>query len=137
LDDASQPRIAAEAKAVEELIELVQTGSIRLSRSAVLTAEVNACGEEDRRRRVQSTLALATVELELAVSEQDKNFNWLVSAGLKDADALHVLAAGAGATYFVTTDDGILKKAAIIAKMLGVRVLSPADAVVEVKRWLD
>jgi hypothetical protein len=136
LDNLSQPRVAIEAQAVEELIELVQRGSVELATSPILRAEVNACSVGERRQAVNTTLALANVELEARVDEDDESLNSLVAAGLKDVDALHLLTASTGASHFVTTDDGIIKRAVLIRERLGLSVLTPIEAATEVKRWL-
>ena len=135
LDDRAQKRIQTEAEAVETLIEMIQTGRVQLASSAVLRAEVNACTADERRDAVNTTLALAKLELETAVEEDDEVFNWLVSLGLKDIDALHVRVASTGATHFVTTDDGIIKRAARITNRLGLQVLTPVQALGEVETW--
>ena len=116
------------------MIEMVQSGSVQLASSAVLRAEINACTADERRNAINATLVLANVELETTIDEGDEDFDWLVSIGLKDADALHVRAASTGATHFVTTDDGIMKKAARIRERLGLRVVNPLAAVSEVAK---
>jgi len=62
--------------------------------SAILRAEVSACMSNERRQALNTTLALATVELHSSLDDEDQDFNWLVAAALKDADALHSRGSG-------------------------------------------
>jgi len=49
--------------------------------------------------------------------------------GIKNIDSLHIACAiQAGADYFLTTDDGILKKAALVQ---GVRITDPIGFIKE------
>ena len=132
-DDLGQSRVEAEARAVQQIIVLVESGAVVLAQSPTLVAEVMASVDQERRKAVLNLLSFATAELDPEISPEDTNFKWLRSAGIKPADALHILNAKAGGAYFVTTDDGIIRKAARIQGKLGVRILSPVRVLNEVK----
>ena len=111
LDDQTQPRIRVETEAVFAILASVQDGGITLLTSEALEFEISSIPDEERRREALAILTLASERLALSdVSEQlAESF---AQAGLSAMDALHVaLAATAGANYFVTTDDKLLRRA--------------------------
>ncbi|HEV8608147.1 MAG TPA: hypothetical protein VGQ99_22620 [Tepidisphaeraceae bacterium] len=121
-----------EADAVQQLLALVESGSLKLATSATLSAEIDASVDVDRRQAVRSMLSRASVDLDPNAGPGDADFEWIRGLGIRTADALHILNARAGGAFFITTDDGILRKAAVIRKRLSVRILSPVQALSEV-----
>ena len=63
----------------------------------------------------------------------ERRANELNAIGLKPLDALHVSSAEvAGADYFCTCDDRLIKRARTIEK-LGTRVVSPVEVIGEIE----
>jgi predicted nucleic acid-binding protein len=83
---------------------------------------------EERRTTIGGWRHYATVDIEETATILQQA-NSLVSLGLKAKDALHLSCAIAGGcTYFVTTDDGILKRG---KDVLGIAVVDPTTFVRE------
>jgi hypothetical protein len=108
--------------------ENVRDGKLELVWSYILDFENEANPFEERRTTISKWRQYATVDVEEAAAILQKA-NSLVGFGLKAKDALHISCAIAGGCeYFVTTDDGILKRGKDIQ---GIDVLDPASFVRE------
>lgn len=111
LDDQTQPRIRVETEAVFAILASVQHGAVALLTSEVLEFEISRTPDEQRRREATAILTLASERLTLSDASEQLAGS-LSQAGLSAIDALHVaLAATAGADYFVTADDKLLRRA--------------------------
>ena len=111
LDDQTQPRIRVETEAVFAILASVQHGTVTLLTSEALEFEISRTPDEQRRMEATAILTLARERLMLsdACEELAETFT---RSGITAIDALHVaLAAMAGADYFVTTDDKLLRRA--------------------------
>jgi predicted nucleic acid-binding protein len=111
LDDQTQPRVRVETEAIFAILASVQDGSITLLTSEALEFEINRIPDEQRRREALAILTLASERITLSVASEDLAES-LAQAGLAAMDALHVaLAATAKASFFVTADDKLLRRA--------------------------
>jgi predicted nucleic acid-binding protein len=111
LDDRSQLRVRLEAEAVLGVIAFCESGQAELVSSIALEFEAGRNPHPIRKAHALSIIgrALRTVQLSPAVEQQAKTFT---QAGLKPLDALHLSCAlEAGADYFCTCDDRLLKRA--------------------------
>ena len=128
LDDiATSVRIQREAEAVETIIDYCSTRQWLWFGSAVLTFEVNNTQNRHKREQIQSHLSYVyqNVIINLAETSKAKYFE---SLGFKQADALHLACAESGdVDVFLTTDDGILKRAKRFGSQLQVRVENPYE----------
>ena len=111
LDDQTQPRIRVETEAIFAILAAVQDGGTSLLTSEALEFEISRIPNAQRRREAVAILTLATERLTLS-DESETLAESLAQAGLSAMDALHLaLAATAGADYFVTADDKLLRRA--------------------------
>ena len=111
LDDQTQPRVRVETEAIFAILASVQDGSITLLTSEALEFEISRVPDEQRRREALAILTLASERLTLSVASEELAES-LARAGLAAMDALHVaLAATAKASFFVTADDKLLRRA--------------------------
>ena len=111
-DSQTQVRIRLETEAKLRIQERIVIGEIELAWSYILDYENAANPFEERRAAVSSWRSRAVVDVAETpvLLEYAKS---LVILGLRSKDALHVACAvEASCDYFVTTDDGILKKLA-------------------------
>ena len=127
-DDQRQTRIRVEAESKLCIQENVRDGKLELAWSYILDFENEANPFEERRTTISKWRQYAIVDVE-ETGAILQSANSLVAFGLKAKDALHISCAIAGAcTYFVTTDDGVLKRGKNIQ---GIAVLDPASFVRE------
>ena len=111
LDDQTQPRIRVETEAVFAILASVQDGGVTLLTSEALEFEIGRIPDEQRRKEAMAILTLASERLSLSEASEELAESF-AKAGLSAMDALHVaLAATAGANYFVTADDKLLRRA--------------------------
>lgn len=128
LDDQTQLRIRAEAAAVLGLLSLCETGTIELVASGVHLIENQKNPDPDLRTHVEDVLSLARtyVHASAAVLQCAQQFE---SLGIRRFDALHLASAiEAGAAYFCTTDDRLIRKGKAV-NTGGVSVVSPLELV--------
>ena len=109
-DDQRQTRVRLEAEAKLCIQEHIRSGTLELIWSYMVDFENAANPFEERRTTISGWRQYATMDVkETAAILQSANR--LASMGLKAKDALHIACALAGeCTYFVTTDDDILKR---------------------------
>jgi len=109
-DDISQERVKKEAEAVSSLLDRIQEGSVDLVWSSVVDYENANSPNQDQREWVLSWRDRSIIEVD-ATKKIHQESKSLIECGLRSKDALHLASAIAGnSEYFVTTDDGILKK---------------------------
>jgi hypothetical protein len=90
--------------------ERIRSGTLELVWSYMLDFENVANPFEERRTTISGWQQYATRDIEETATIL-QHANLLAGRGLKAKDALHIVCAIAGAcTYFVTTDDDILKR---------------------------
>lgn len=113
-DDQSQLRIRLEAEAKLKVQEDVRSGSYTLIWSYMLDYENRKNPFHERRGQIEKWRACAIIDI-----EEDEEILRIAAKinqhGIKKLDSLHLACAiRARADYFLTTDNGILNKAAII-----------------------
>ncbi len=124
-DDQTQDRIRLEAEAVLLILGHVERDEWRWIGSEVLDFEVVQNPDAERRRRVQVLLrsAAESVPLDDTVMQRGTELEGL---GFGAFDALHLACAeGAGVDVFLTTDDGLLRRAHRLTNQIRVRVENP------------
>ena len=100
-----------ETEAVFAILASVQHGTVTLLTSEALEFEISRTPDEQRRSEATAILTLASERLTLSDATEQLAESF-AQAGLSAIDALHVaLAAAAGANYFVTADDKLLRRA--------------------------
>lgn len=127
-DNQSQTRIRLEAEAKLCIQQYIRGGTLELAWSYILDFENEANPFEERRTTISGWRQYATIDIEETATILQRA-NSLVALGLKAKDALHISCAMAGeCTYFVTTDDEILKCGKDVQ---GITVLDPTAFVRE------
>lgn len=124
-DDSRMERIRREAEAVVEILEAVESGTLRLVRSPAHDFENERNPREDR--RLATLLWLQTADVHVTAGAQtDQRAREFTALGFGPLDALHLaFAEKAGAGWFVTTDDRLLKRAAGHRDTLPFEVVRP------------
>jgi predicted nucleic acid-binding protein len=103
-------RVRLEAEAKLCIQEHIRSGTLELVWSYMLDFENAANPFEERRTTISGWRQYATQDVE-ATAMILQRATILAGRGLKAKDALHIACAIAGeCTYFVTTDDDILKR---------------------------
>ncbi|MGL6096160.1 MAG: PIN domain-containing protein [Fimbriiglobus sp.] len=129
-DDQSQMRVRLEAEATIAFLSLCDAGGAELVSSDAIEYETAHNPNPIRREYVRTSVARAAVVVRLTAdigAEADR----LVAAGLTPLDALHLAcAAAAGADYFCTCDDRLLRRARV-ARPGPPKVVSPLELVTE------
>jgi hypothetical protein len=111
LDDRTQLRVQVEAEAVLGNIAFCESGRAELVDSDALRFETGRNPYPDRRSFTEETLSTAKhfIRSSSAVEQRSREY---VENGIKALDALHLASAvEAGADYFCTCDDRLLRRA--------------------------
>jgi predicted nucleic acid-binding protein len=111
LDSKTQTRIAVEAEAILNIIDMLESGQIELTSSQALIFEAEQITLPVRKTFVTEILSKATlfIPISSSVEERARIFSNL---GIKPLDALHLASSvEAQANYFCTCDDRFLKRA--------------------------
>jgi predicted nucleic acid-binding protein len=128
-DDQRQPRVREEAAAVAAIVARAEAGEIALVRSPAHLVENDANPREDRRLAAALWIDGAAVDAPLD-TEVEVRAGELVALGFTPLDALHLaFAERAGARWFVTCDDGLLKRAGRLGNALRTVVVAPCAPV--------
>lgn len=109
-DDQSRLRIALEAEAVLQVIQLVEQEAIELLASEVLLVETEQNPHPRRRRFALEVLGLASdfVEVDSEIESRARTYN---KTGIGSIDAIHLASAvEAEADVLCTTDDQFLQR---------------------------
>lgn len=128
-DDQSNFRILLEAEAKLKIQENIRSGLYELVWSYILDYENDKNPFRERREQIAKWKAYASTDMEAddGIIHLANSLNQL---GLKKFDALHIACAiKAGADYFLTTDNGILKKSEITRD---IQIKDPIDFIREV-----
>lgn len=127
-DDQTQPRIWLETLALALVLQLVEAGEAVLINSTVLEFENSRNPVSLRQDWMSRCLEQATDYQRVDESIRERA-ETLEKHGLKAIDSLHVACAeSAGADYFLTCDDRLLKK----QKHITVLSMNPLDFVQKV-----
>jgi len=132
-DDTAQPRVAMEASAVGELLEMIESSRLTDYASEMSIIEIERIPDAERRRKVLSLLPPSERIMSLNADVLD----WadrIMAIGFHLADAVHLSAARQlGIDVFVTTDDKLRKLAKRHAGRLGLRVIDPVTFLQEMQ----
>jgi len=128
-DDQKQLRIKLETEAKLKIQEDIRFGSHQLVWSYMLDYENSMNPFRERREQITEWRAYSQADIE--ENEEIVDIATRISQhGIRKMDALHIACAiTAAADYFLTTDDGILKKAVHIQ---GIIVTDPIGFIKEV-----
>ncbi len=125
-DDQKQLRIRIETEAKLGIQEAVRAGDLELAWSYILDFENENNPFLERRERTREWRRYAKID-SIESTAMKNVAESLRQKGLRKIDALHVACAiHAGCTYFITTDDGILKKSKAIG---GIVIADPVEFV--------
>ncbi|MEM6289039.1 MAG: PIN domain-containing protein [Bacteroidota bacterium] len=128
LDDLSQLRVRVESGAVQALISAVEAGEVTLVTSSVLRFESENNPDPVKLDFARRVLGLAVEDVGATASVRVRASSY-EKEGIKPLDAAHLASAvEAGADYFCTADDALLRKAKR-ANTEAVRVVSPLDLI--------
>ena len=120
LDNKSQVRVRLESEAVLAILSLWEQHQIEVISSEALEFELAQNPDPVRRAWIVSGAAIR-VQVDYAISMRAKE---LEAGGLRGMDALHIACAeAAGADYFCSCDDRLLRRARVI-EGLRVKVVS-------------
>jgi hypothetical protein len=126
-DDQTQARVHDEAEAVEGIPRLVQGGRATWVSSQVLEIEISRNPDWERRHDVLALLAFAD-EVVVPLPNDANRAESLERLGFGEFDALRLTCAEQGAVdVFLTTDDGLLRRARRHAETLRIRVENPVS----------
>ena len=129
-DDQGQVRIRLETIAIFSIMQNIKSKELSLIWSFIIDYENSINPHDDIRQEVEllSSLASKTIFPGDAIATQAKKFE---SMGIKPRDALHIACAlEAGADYFLTCDDKLIKKA---SKISGLKILNPIRFIEEME----
>jgi len=127
-DDQRQTRVRLEAEAKLSIQEQIRGGALELAWSYILDFENAANPFEERRTTIDGWRQHATINVE-ETAPILRQARALAGLGLRPKDSLHIACAIAGeSTYFVTTDDDILKRGSDVQ---GIIVIDPTALVRE------
>ena len=128
-DDQKQLRIKLETEAKLSIQEDIRSGSYQLIWSYMLDYENSRNPFQERREQITKWRVYSKTDIE----EDEKLVDIATRVnqhGIKKMDSLHIACAiTAGADYFLTTDDEILKRAIHIQ---GIRITDPIGFIKEV-----
>jgi hypothetical protein len=132
LDDQTQLRIRVEAQAVLGIIALCEAGSIQLLSSDALQHETVQNPYADRQAHALGVLSKAVRMVRLSPAVESRA-QALAAGSLKPLDALHVaLAVEAGADYFCTCDDRLLRRGRALHSGGPPKLVNPLELIAEV-----
>ena len=124
-DDYLNDEIIREAKLIEAIFELIDSGKAILIDSRVLEIETQAIQNKEKRARINTARERAKCYVELTPKIKERALE-LTSYGIKLMDAIQLASAEKEADVFITTDKRLLKKAEKIPT-LRVKVFNPAE----------
>lgn len=128
-DDQSNIGVRLESEAKLNIQESIRSGEYELVWSYILDYENAKNPYWERQEQISQWRKYAKCDV-LEEKELIQKARQLHQLGLKKMDALHIAcAAMAKADYFLTTDKGILKKAAVV-RMISIK--DPVDFIREV-----
>ncbi len=128
-DDQLQLRILLESEAKLKIQENIRSGIFKLIWSYVLDYENNKNPFRERREQILKWRSYSEKDIE----EDEgiiKTASMIKLYGIKKLDSLHIACAIKGnADYFLTTDDGVLKKAALVQN---IKITDPIGFIKEI-----
>ena len=128
-DDQSQLRIRLESEAKLKIQEDIRSGLYRLILSYILDYENNKNSFQERREQIVKWRAYAIEDIK-ENKKIVKVATMINQYGIKKLDSLHIACAiKAKADYFLTTDDGLLRKSTLVK---GIKITDPIGFIKEV-----
>lgn len=132
-DDRRQERVDVEARAVLDILGMVEKGQMELICSTAVVLENARNPHEERRDLTEDALSLA-VEIVPITSAVERRAERYREHGLKPMDAAHLACAvEAGVDFFCTCDDRLLRQA-LRADTGPTRPVSPMQLIQEIAR---
>ena len=132
LDPPTQVRLIEEAQAIRRILIHFLRSRWSWVSSAVVVDEVEQNPDLGKRIQVKTWVSLAHQTVSVTASEISRG-RQLESLGFKEQDALHIACAESGkADIFLTTDDGLLRRAQRYQAQLHIRVENPVTWLEEV-----
>lgn len=123
-DDQSNERVRIESAAIVQILEHIKNHSIEVVWSSAIDYENERSPISERRESVAQWRAYAVAEV-LATEKVEELSRELLELGVGDVDSIHIASAMIClADYFVTTDDGIIKRK---DKIQGIKIISPTE----------
>ncbi|HZV46269.1 MAG TPA: hypothetical protein VFG06_02840 [Thermodesulfovibrionales bacterium] len=129
-DNQEQTRVRLETEAFLLILEKAIIGAIQTIASSALEYENSQNPFKDRRERVSSYLSVASKPIRLNAIIKKRAFT-LENAGIEPIDALHLAFAETDADYFLTCDDGILKKVKKHPELCEIEICNPIEFVLK------
>jgi hypothetical protein len=128
-DDQSQLRILLESEAKLRIQENIRSGIFELVWSYILDYENSQNPFRERREQIIKWRTYSDEDIE--ESEDVLNIaSMIMKHGIKKMDSLHLACAmKANTDYFLTTDDGVIKKATLIQN---IQIVDPIGFIKEV-----
>jgi len=124
-DDQSQMRIYLETQSKLFIQQLINSGHLLLAVSYVSRYENGNSPYSKNKISIEKFFENATTYIDIDKADLiERRANEIMNYGVKAKDALHISCAiEAGCDYFITTDDGILRK----YRTGGIKVCSPIE----------
>ena len=130
-DDHSQVRVGLETIAVFEIFQMVKSGSLLLIWSFMLEYENSLNPYDDIRIEIERVSFLASEDV-MSSENIRKAARQYEKKGIKPRDALHIACAvKSGAEYFLSCDDKLVRKAAVLG--INLKTVNPIDFIREVE----
>ncbi|RMF90762.1 MAG: PIN domain-containing protein [Methanobacteriota archaeon] len=115
-DAQTQKRVIEETEAFFKTLRKVDTGNVIIIGSKILSEEIEAMEEVEKKELVQKLMEMTISEWIDSVPEFYKDI--MKTAELKLPDSAHLACAiDGGAKYFITVDDEILKKCLVLSTL--------------------
>lgn len=130
-DDQSQLRIRLESEAKLNIQENIRAGIYELVWSYLMDYENKKNPFEERKKQISIWRHYAKDDVE-ETSELIESAKNIFSKSAKKMDSLHIASAiMANSDFFLTTDDGVLKKASLIKE---IKIIDPIGFIKEIKK---
>ena len=134
-DDQGNERVLIEARAFYIILKWIEDGKIMSINSDALEYENSMTPDPDRRIRIKTYLAMSKVHAKFSGSLVERAKE-IVGFGMRGMDAVHIaMAEHENAEYFVTCDDGIIKRTKEFAERFKVKVCSILEFLEEVMQY--
>lgn len=133
-DDQTQDRIHLESEAILSILNYSQNLDWNVIGSEVIDIEISRMPDSEKKLKVS---ILASMHQSYIAVDRGLEFraSKLEESGFKAFDALHIACAEKGyADVLLTTDDGLLRKAAQYRSNLKIEIRNPLEWVAEVIR---
>jgi len=124
-DDQTQTRVYQETEVIGWIVSQIHSGHWHWISSDILVDEVERISDLDQRLQIKDLMADAHQTVSIGQSEVSRG-EQLASLGFKEEDALHLACAESGSVdIFLTTDDGLLRRAERYHTQLYIRIENP------------